>query len=165
MKSKFLTAVLTAIFIALSGAALHYLPLLQAKFLDAETSASRVSLYGSKDYNSFLAVFRLDPQDKSFDVVSIHAENEVYVFLVNTKHSGGAALYENMSAKLDKTVSILMPYDKGDSKYTEDLEQTSVFLKAKGYQVQLKPLEILDFRSLVHAGHFDVVLLEKRSLS
>ena len=165
MKTKFLVAPLTILFIAASGLVLKYAPQIQAKFIDAEASASKTSLYGSKDYNNFLATFRLDPNDKTFDVVSIHTENDVYVFLVNTKQKGGAALYDNMSAPASSPVSMLIPFDEEDQKYKEHLEATTAFLKGKGYQVTLKPFNQLVFRSMVHAGHFDVVLLEKRALS
>ena len=165
MKRKLPIAALTIVLLLLSGTALHYASVFQSQRVDADSKATKRPLYGQKDYNNFLAVFRLDPADKAYDVVSLHTENTVYVLLVNTKRPGGAAVYENMSAPSKKPMSLALPSNPEDAKYKEHIAVTAAFLGQKGYQVTVKPFDALTFRSMVHSGHFDVVLLEKRDLS
>lgn len=164
MKRLSLTGLLTIIFIACTGLLLHHLPKLQAQLLDTEASASKLSLYGSKDYNRFLTSFYLDPTNSSLEVLSLHTEQTVYVLLINSQRAGGATLGERMSGKVPAT-ELIIPYDQENSQYLEHVQETAAYLKQLGYQPKLKGYTTLEFKSMVHANHFDMVLLEMRSLS
>lgn len=41
-------------------------------------------------------------------------------------------------------------------------KEIAALFKEKGYAVETRPYDTLMFRSLVHSGRFDLVLLEKR---
>ena len=50
-----------------------------------------------------------------------------------------------------------------DAAYTAHAEEIAALFKEKGYAVETRPYDTLMFRSLVHSGRFDLVLLEKRT--
>lgn len=83
--------------------------------------------------------------------------------LVNTEKEGGASASEYMSAKVTIHPKMIIPYDKEDAAYTAHAEEIAALFKEKGYAVETRPYDTLMFRSLVHSGRFDLVLLEKRT--
>ena len=83
--------------------------------------------------------------------------------MVNTEKEGGASASEYMGAKVTIHPKMIIPYDKEDAAYTAHTEEIAALFKEKGYAVETRPYDTLMFRSLVHSGHFDLVLLEKRT--
>lgn len=82
--------------------------------------------------------------------------------MVNTEKEGGASASEYMGAKVTAHPKMIIPYDKEDAAYTAHAEEIAALFKEKGYAVETRPYDTLMFRSLVHSGRFDLVLLEKR---
>ena len=93
----------------------------------------------------------------------LHEKEAVYTVLVNTEKEGGASASEYMGAKVTIHPKMIIPYDKEDAAYTAHTEEIAALFKEKGYAVETRPYDTLMFRSLVHSGHFDLVLLEKRT--
>ena len=87
----------------------------------------------------------------------------IYTVLVNTEKEGGASASEYMGAKVTIHPKMIIPYDKEDAAYTAHAEEIAALFKEKGYAVETRPYDTLMFRSLVHSGRFDLVLLEKRT--
>ena len=82
--------------------------------------------------------------------------------MVNTEKEGGASASEYMGTKVTAHPKMIIPYDKEDAAYTAHTEEIAALFKDKGYAVETRPYDTLMFRSLVHSGRFDLVLLEKR---
>lgn len=82
--------------------------------------------------------------------------------MVNTEKEGGASASEYMGTKVTARPKMIIPYDKEDAAYTAHTEEIAALFKDKGYAVETRPYDTLMFRSLVHSGRFDLVLLEKR---
>ena len=76
---------------------------------------------------------------------------------------GGASASEYMGAKVTIHPKMIIPYDKEDAAYTAHAGEIAALFKEKGYAVETRPYDTLMFRSLVHSGRFDLVLLEKRT--
>ena len=94
--------------------------------------------------------------------LSLHEKKAVYTVLVNTEKEGGASASEYMGTKVTAHPKMIIPYDKEDAAYTAHTEEIAALFKDKGYAVETRPYDTLMFRSLVHSGRFDLVLLEKR---
>ena len=166
MKSRFFLSLVTILSIALFGMALRAIEAWQAgNEADAVSSATKQSEYGGKDYNTFLNGFRLPASDTEKEVVTLHLGNDVYVILTNTATLGGSVLNENMGRRPGAAVSLTVPYNASDAVYLEHLQEMAGRLGELGYTVSLQPFDPLRFRSRVHFGHFDIILLGKRSLS
>ena len=104
--------------------------------------------------------FRL-PQATTKSFLSMK-KKQFYTVLVNTEKEGGAFASEYMGAKVTSRPKMIIPYDKEDAAYTAHTEEIATLFKDKGYAVEIRPYDTLMFRSLVHSGRFDLVLLEKR---
>ena len=166
MKFRIFTAFVTALSIALFGLALQAIEAYQAgNEADAVSSASKQYEYGGRDYNTFLSGFRLPASDTEKEVVTLHLGNEAYAILTNTATQGGAALNTNMGRRPGFPVTLTIPYDSSDAVYLKHLQEMAGLLEELGYTVSLQPFASLHFRSRVHFGHFDIILLGKRSLS
>ena len=164
MRNKFLIDFGTLLFIALFGSALHFAGQKPSLHPDAVAGATKNSLYGQRDYNAFLAGFAIPVSAIHFEVITLHSKEAAYVLLVNTKRNGGALLFQNMGKFVHDHPSLTVPVDRADPVYSDHTEQCLRFLAAKGYRFQRLPFDPLTFRSMVHSGHFDIILLEKRSL-
>lgn len=160
MKPRKLIAPLTILFIFLSGCLLQTVNFLGVE-IDAVSGATK-SDYGSGDYDRFLQKFRLPPAANNYEVLSLHEKEAVYTVLVNTEKEGGASASEYMGAKVTSRPKMIIPYDKENAAYTAHTEEIATLFKDKGYAVEIRPYDTLMFRSLVHSGRFDLVLLEKR---
>ena len=165
MKFRILLSILTLLLIALSGATVRALNAYYVKDADAVSSATKAYAYGGKDYNVFLNGFRIPASDTQKEVLTLHLNDEAYVLLANTATPGGKAVAENMSRQAAAPADVLIPYDASDPVYSEHVQATGQALRNLGYRVTLRPYNMVFFRSMVHSGHFDIVLLEKRSLS
>ena len=110
----------------------------------------------------FLQKFQLPPAANNYEILSLHEKKAVYTVLVNTEKEGGASASEYMGAKVTARPKMIIPYDKEDAAYTAHTEEIAALFKEKGYAVETRPYDTLMFRSLVHSGRFDLVLLEKR---
>ena len=160
MKPRKLIAPLTIFFVFLSGFFLQTINFLEVK-TDAVSSATK-SDYESGGYDHFLQKFQLPPAANNYEILSLHEKEAVYTVLVNTKKEGGASASEYMGAKVTIHPKMIIPYDKEDAAYTAHTEEIAALFKEKGYAVETRPYDTLMFRSLVHSGRFDLVLLEKR---
>lgn len=161
MKSRKLIAPLTIFFIFLSGCLLQTIDHLGIK-IDAVSGATK-SDYGNGDYDRFLQKFQLPPDARNYEVLSLHERSAVYTVLINTEKEGGASASLHMSDKVTGYPKMIIPYDKEDAAYTAHTEEISSLFTEKGYAVEARPYDTLMFRSLVHSGHFDLILLEKRA--
>ncbi|WP_417036383.1 hypothetical protein, partial [Dialister invisus] len=128
---------------------------------DAVSSATK-SDYESGDYDRFLQKFQLPPAANNYEILSLHEKKAVYTVLVNTEKEGGASASEYMGTKVTAHPKMIIPYNKEDAAYTAHTEEIAALFKEKGYAVETRPYDTLMFRSLVHSGRFDLVLLEKR---
>lgn len=160
MKPRKLIAPLTIFFIFLSGFFLQTINFLEVK-INAVSSATK-SDYESGGYDHFLQKFQLPPAANNYEILSLHEKEAVYTVLVNTEKEGGASASEYMGAKVTIHPKMIIPYDKEDAAYTAHAEEIAALFKEKGYAVETRPYDTLMFRSLVHSGRFDLVLLEKR---
>lgn len=161
MKPRKLIAPLTILFIFLSGFFLQTINFLEVK-TDAVSSATK-SDYESGGYDRFLQKFQLPPAANNYEILSLHEKKAVYTVLVNTEKEGGASASEYMGTKVTARPKMIIPYDKEDAAYTAHTEEIAALFKDKGYAVEIRPYDTLMFRSLVHSGRFDLVLLEKRT--
>lgn len=85
----------------------------------------------------------------------------VYTVLVNTERKAAPPLRSTWAQSNDPPENDYS-YDKEDAAYTAHAEEIAALFKEKGYAVETRPYDTLMFRSLVHSGRFDLVLLEKR---
>lgn len=165
MKFRIFLSFLTIALIAVSGLALKALSARQAADADAVSSATLLHAYGGKDYNTFLDGFHIPASEKQIEVITLHLGNDVFVLLVNTSAAGGSAIAENMSRPGSISVPLSIPCNTADPTYLQHTQAMAGALSELGYAVTLRLLDPLYFRSMVHSGHFDIILLEKRSLS
>ena len=165
MKFHILLSFLTIVFIALSGLAVKALNSRQLSGPDAVSSATPLNAYGGRDYNVFLNSFRIPASDARIEVVTLHLGQDVYVLLANTASAGGRAIAENMSRQTSAPLSLTVPCNASDAVYQEHVQAMAKDVAALGYRVTLRQYDTLYFRSMVHSGHFDIILLEKRTLS
>lgn len=160
MKPRKLIAPLTFLFIIFSGCLIQTVDYFAAKS-DAVSGATK-SDYGSGDYDRFLQKFQLPPTADNYEVLSLHEKQTVYTVLVNAKREGGASASEHMDGKITTRLKMVIPYNREDTAHAAHTEEISALFKDKGYAVETRPYDTLMFRSLVHSGRFDLVLLEKR---
>ncbi len=165
MKSRIFLSLITLALLALSAAAVKTLNASRNTGTDAISSATPMFVYGGRDYNTFLEGFCIAPSDTHKEIVTLHLKNSVYVLLTNTARPGGNKLTDNMGRRSEEAVPLVIPFDVSNSVYQAHTEAMAKELAGLGYTVILRPFDSVHFRSMVHSGHFDVILLEKRALS
>ena len=131
---------------------------------DGTAGASRTG-YGGEDYAIFLDKFKIPADDPRYEVISLQAESASYFFLINDSRKGGFSLSENMSAAVEGSPLLVIPYNDEDEVYSAHVGEMKRYLEGLGYVVKTAPYTPIMFRSLVHSGHFDAVLLGRRALS
>ena len=161
MKLRYLTAPTAILFIAAAGFVFHAAGALPT---DGTAGASRTG-YGSEDYAIFLDKFKISANDPRYEVISLQDNDSSYFLLVNVSRKGGLSLSENMSANVEEFPIVDIPYNEEDEVYSAHITLIKNYLANKGYDVKTAPYAPLMFRSLVHSGHFDAVLLGKRDLT
>ncbi len=165
MRFRIFLSCLTVLLIALSGAALKMLNAYYASSSDAVSSATLSNAYGGKDYNIFLNGFQIPASEKQIEVITLYLDNKAYVLLANTANPGAQTLTEKLDRQPGKPVALSIPYDASDSLYEAHSQALAKELAGLGYSVTLRPYNTIHFRSMAHSRHFDIILLEARSLS
>ncbi len=161
MKLRYLTAPAAILCIAGAGFLFH---LADGLPVDGTAGASRTG-YGGEDYAIFLDKFKISANDPRYEVLSLQAKDASYFFLVNVSHKGGFSLSENMSSDVEGAPLLVIPYNDEDEVYSAHVAEMKDYLTGLGYEVKTAPYAPMMFRSLVHSGHFDAVLLGRRAQS
>lgn len=165
MKFRIILSCLTVLLIALSGAAVKKLNAYYAYSVDAVSSATLQNAYGGKDYNVFLNGFQIPASEKQIEVITLYLDDKAYVLLVNTARPGGLTLTEMLDRRPETPAALSIPYDASDSVYEAHTRELAKELTGLGYTITLRPYNTVHFRSMAHSKHFDIILLEARSLS
>ncbi len=158
MKLRYLTAPAVLLFMVCAGLIFRALGELPT---DGTAGASRTG-YGGEDYAVFLDKFKISSEDPRYEVISLQGEDASYFLLVNVAHKSGAALLENMSGSVENSPTLTIPVNAEDEVYGAHVSLLQSYFEARGYQVKMRAYEPVMFRSLVHSGHFDCVLLGRR---
>ncbi len=165
MKFHIILSCLTMLLIALSGAAVKTLNANFVSSADAVSSATLQNAYGGKDYNVFLNGFQIPASEKQIEVITLYLDNKAYILLANTAKPGGLTLTEKLNSRPASPAALSIPYDTSDPVYEAHTRELSKELTRLGYTITLHPYNSVHFRSMAHSLHFDIILLEARSLS
>jgi len=165
MRFRIILSCLTVLLIVLSGAAVKRLNADFASSVDAVSSATLLHAYGGKDYNVFLNGFQIPATEKQIEVITLYLGNRTYVMLANTANPGGYTITERLNKRPETSAVLSIPYDASDSVYEAHTRELAKELTGLGYTITLRPYNTVHFRSMAHSKHFDIILLEARTLS